>query len=188
MTTHACNNGISACILEEAKALYKRISENKLSRGENRRALIACSIYTACKLNGVPRSIREIALMFQVETAAMTKACKQFQDLLKTNIMSSRQEDFLLRFGSKLDLGNDTVMLCQHVIRAAQDMCIVTESTPPSLVASVIALCCELRKISVSRKHIADVCQISQVTIAKCHKRLSEHSRELLPSADTATS
>lgn len=181
MTTNACNNGISPCILEEAKALYKRIADSKLSRGDNRKALIACSIYTACKLNAVPRSVREIAIMFDVDTAAMTRACKQFQSVLRTNVISSRPDDFISRFCSKLELGHDVVALCQHVTRVVEEMCVVTENTPPALAASIISFCCEHLGVDVPRKYVASVCQISAPTVAKSHKRLNDYRNVLLP-------
>lgn len=175
------NHGISMCIVEEAKSLYKRISESRITRGENRRAIIACSVYVACKSNGVPRSVKEIAIMFDVNKCAMTKACKAFQDLLRQNMSSSTPEDFVARFCSKLGLGPDALSLCRYVIRAADDKCIVTDSTPPSLVASVIMLCCILMGIDVSRARIAEECQLSQVTIAKCYKKLVPHVVVLVP-------
>lgn len=176
------NNGISTCIVEEAKSLYKRISESRITRGENRRAIIACSVYVACKSNGVPRSIKEIAIMFDVNKCAMTKACKAFQDLLRQNLSSSAPEDFVARFCSKLGLGPEALSMCRYVLHAADDKCIVTDSTPPSLVASVIMLCCSLMGLDVSRARIADECQLSQVTVAKCYKKLIPHIVVLVPS------
>ena len=43
----AINSGIPICIIEEAKILYKKISEKKISRGNNRRGIIASCIYKA---------------------------------------------------------------------------------------------------------------------------------------------
>ena len=47
------NNGITQSIIEEAKVLYKNIAEAKISRGSNRKGIIAACIYKACKLKGV---------------------------------------------------------------------------------------------------------------------------------------
>lgn len=181
LTVNAANNGIPSCILEEAKSLYKRVSDTRISRGENRNAIIACSIYMSCKTNNVPRSIKEIATIFNIRTSAMTKGCKLFQEVMKTNVMSSRPADFIPRFCSKLQLGKDIVVLTDHVIRVADDICIVTESTPPSLVASVIYLSCTVLGKQISKKDIAAACQISHVTISKCYKKLAAHLDELLP-------
>ena len=47
------------CIIEEAKTLYKQISETKISRGSNRKGIIASCIYKACIIQGSPRSTQE---------------------------------------------------------------------------------------------------------------------------------
>jgi hypothetical protein len=44
----ASKNEIPQVIVEEAKVMYKRISESRISRGENRIAIIATCIYMAC--------------------------------------------------------------------------------------------------------------------------------------------
>jgi transcription initiation factor TFIIB len=178
----SANHGISQCIIDEAKSLYKRVSDSKkITRGENRKAVIACSVYMACKFNGVPRSVKEIASIFQVDTSAMTKACKLYQELLQTNVASSRPIDFLPRFCSKLELGADVVALCDHVIKITEDLCIVTECTPPSLVASVIYMSCLELRVNVSKKKIAEECQLSQVTVSKGYKHLKDHRNILIP-------
>ena len=61
----AINNGIPICIIEEAKNLYKKISEIKINRGSNRHGIIASCIYKACILQGCPRSAKEISEIFE---------------------------------------------------------------------------------------------------------------------------
>ena len=53
ISLQATNSGISPSIINEAKILYKGISELKISRGTNRNGLIASSIYMSCKVNKV---------------------------------------------------------------------------------------------------------------------------------------
>jgi transcription initiation factor TFIIB len=182
LTINAMNNGIPSCILDEAKSLYKKVSLEKIARGENRQALIACSIYMACKTNNVPRSIKEISSIFGVRPPAMTKACKMFQNTMKTNVVFSKPCDFIPRFCSKLGLGLDTQYLVQHVVHLVEKHAIVSESSPPSLVATVIFMCCQERNLrDVSKADIASVCQISQVTISKCFKRLASFKQRIMP-------
>ena len=59
--------GISSSIIEEAKEMYKILNETKISRGSIRRGLIASCIYIACKKKYVPRSSKEIALIFEIK-------------------------------------------------------------------------------------------------------------------------
>lgn len=183
ITVNATNSGISNSIIEEAKMFYKQVSENKISRGENRSGLIATSIYMSCKSNKVPRSTKEIAKIFNLKTKTMTKGCKKFQDLMQINMDCTTPNDFIQRFCCKLGLDNEIRELCKNVVDKADELCIVSENTPPSISAGTIYLCNIVCGLGISKKDMADACELSQVTLSKCFKKLYEH-RSLLFSAD----
>ena len=181
LTVTSSRNGIQPVILEEAKNMYKKISEMKISRGENRHAIIASCIYMAYKTNGVPRSIKEIAEMFNVRVQCMTKACKTFQDLLTVIVASSAPIDFVNRFCSKLGVGEDFTNACRRMVTKACAMDLLSEYTPPSAVAGCLMLCSDATKAGITKKHIAEVCQISVVTISKCYKHIKPYVDLLFP-------
>jgi transcription initiation factor TFIIB len=179
ITVNAANNGIPTSIIEEAKALYKKLSESKISRGENRNGLIASSIYMSCKSNKVPRSTKEIAKIFNLKLTTMTKGCKKFQDIMNMNLDSSCPSDFIQRFGSKLSIGKEIIELCKHVVSKADDLNIVSENTPPSIAAASIYLCNIICNLGIQKKDLATICEISQVTLTKCYKKLYNYRGHL---------
>ena len=173
LSIHALNNGISKSIIDEAKVLYKQVSEAKISRGDNRSGLIASSIYVSCKNNKVPRSTKEIAKIFNLKTATLTRGCKKFQEIMKINMESTTADDFINRFCSKLGLDNARKDLCRKVVQIAEDHSLISENTPPSVVAGSIYLCNIVYSWNISKKDLALACDISQVTVSKCYKKLS---------------
>lgn len=179
ITVNAVNNGIATTIIEEAKMFYKKVSESKISRGENRSGLIASSIYMSCKSNKVPRSTKEIAKIFNLKTKTMTKGCKKFQDIMKINMESTCADDFIQRFCSKLGLDNEIRDLCKSIVAKADEICVVSENTPPSISAGSIYLCNVVCGLGISKKDMATACELSQVTLSKCYKKLYDH-RSLL--------
>lgn len=168
----ASSNGIAPCILDRAKVMYKSVSEMKISRGANRLGLIACSIYMACKLNQVPRSIREVAAMFDIKVPVVTKSCKVFQELMHLNVMSSTPIDFVSRFCAKLGLPEDITQACQLIVTKIQDEELMTDNTPPTIVAGVIMFVSAMAGIEVDKERLANTCFISSVTVVKCHKKI----------------
>ncbi len=181
ITTNATNSGISNSIIEEAKILYKQLSESKITRGENKSGLIASSIYMSCKTNKVPRSTKEIAKMFNIKVTTMTKGCKKFQDIMKLNVESTTPEDFIQRFASKLNITPEIRELARHIVIKADELNIVSENTPPSVAAGAIYLCIIICKINICKKDLSIACEISQVTLTKCYKKLYENRGVLLP-------
>lgn len=183
MTVNAVNHGIPKSIIEEAKVLYKKISEMKISRGENRSGLIASSIYMSCKNNKVPRSTKEIAKIFNLKVTTMTKGCKKFQDIMKINLESTTADDFVFRFCSKLNMDMEKKKICKAVVKKADEYGVVSENTPPSIAAGTIYLCNVVYEWGITKKELSEACEISQVTISKCYKRLMNYVDHIVPTA-----
>jgi transcription initiation factor TFIIB len=185
LTNTAVNNGINKSIIDEAKTLYKKISELKISRGENRNGLIASSIYMACKRNKVPRSAKEIATIFNLKVSTMTRGCKRFQEMLRMNMDATGPADFIARFCSKLNMDSAMKDYCKQVILKAEEFALNYVNTPPSIAAGAILLCSENCNWGITRQMLSDVCDISPVTIYKCANRLSEYRDILMPNGNT---
>jgi len=174
----AINGGIPACIIEEAKFLYSKIAETRISRGANRKGIIATCIYKACLLQGSPRSTQEIAKIFKLDIKHMTKGCKKFdiimnirnQDNPSINIEGSKSIDFVNRFCSQLNLGKNILDICMHVCEKAEEYNLVSKCIPPSVAAGSIFLVCNLVNININKKDISKTCGISELTISKCYK------------------
>ena len=191
LTSTAKGNGITPCIIQEAKILYKKISEHKISRGANRKGIIASCIYKACKIKNVPRSHKEIANIFKIDITHMTRGCKRFDEIINeqdtqedkviSNMTGSQSIDFINRFCSKLNIGKEIMDICIHVCEKAEEYSLVSENTPPSIAAGSIFLVCSLLGIEIIKKKISTICKISEVTISKCYKKLLKYHEHLLP-------
>ena len=181
--------GITPCIIEEAKVLYKTISEVKISRGQNRNGIIASCIYKACKQKNVPRSHKEIATIFNISVKHMIRGCKRFDEIMNqikqenksSDIVGSKSTDYIQRFCSKLNLGDNILNICKHTCNKAEEFSLVSENTPPSIAAGTIFLVCSLLSLSISKTQISEICKISEVTISKCYKKLLKYHKHLLP-------
>ena len=186
LAARAAAHNISPCIIDEAKTLYKRVSEVHLSRGENRKALLACSVHMACKRNRVPRSLHEITAMFGVRPVAMTRAFKVFEaeladDAAATSATAAGAQDFVGRFCSKLSVPCRVRDACREAIAVIEELELAPSFRPVSLAAAVIFLCCSLCDVPLSWQALESEAQINSYTINKCHKHLLRHIEQLLP-------
>eukprot|EP00798_Chlamydomonas_sp_ICE-L_P026512 gene26512-17589_t len=113
----ALRNGIPQIILEEAKGVYKKASSVKVTRGDNRKAIITCSMYMACKLNHVPRSCKEIGELFGVSSKIVIRGCKLIESRVDDlEVSTSRPEDYIRRFSSKLQMDEIERAFTQHIV------------------------------------------------------------------------
>jgi transcription initiation factor TFIIB len=155
LTINAVNNGIPKNIIEEAKSLYKNLSDKKISRGDNRNGLIASSIYISCKNNKVPRSAKEIAKIFNLNIPTMTRGCKKFQEIMNMSMNSTNAEDFVFRFCSKLNIDKSNSEICKNIVKKIEEYEILSDSTPPSLAAGSIYMCNHFYNWGITKKDLA---------------------------------
>ena len=188
IVNNTSNHGIPAKILDDAKVLYKRASEKKISRGDNKEGLIASCIYYACLMNKTPRSPKEVSRMFHIDLNVLTKGNARFQSLMQINVDCSNSNDYIARFGSRLNLDFEDVQKCKDLAQKLDDLEIVSENSPTSVAAGTIYFYVHHKKLAVTKKQIADICEVSEVTIMKTHKRIQKYEHLLLQDAGASAS
>lgn len=194
----ARRGGISNVLIDEAKSIYKNLSEVNISRGSNRNGLIAACVYVSCKRNNVPRSVKEIAAMFDLTVPELTKGAKRLHDIMNrcrkqihhksaddisTTVKTTGAADFIARFCSSLEMPPNIIQLCRSVAQRATDLGIVDENTPPSVASGCIFLVVQIvptAETPISKKSISSACNISEVTIGKCYKKLYPYRSYLI--------
>lgn len=82
ITIMAQNSGLNQCVIEEAKYMYKKVSEVKSSRRTKKEGMKAGSISLACKMKGVPRNCAEIARICHMKNnKTLRKSIKTFEEI-----------------------------------------------------------------------------------------------------------
>lgn len=192
-----CRAGnIIKCIEDDAKILFKNISECKhqtgdskgryiIIRGSNRDGIIAACVFFACKRKNQTRSPTEIAKIFGLRYTDITKGCKNFQNLIKLRkinlqLSSSQPIHFVSRYCKKLRIRKDHVALAEKIAHNASRLNIASDHTPPSVATSAIMLMAELRGLSLTKKSIAVQFDVSEVTITKTYRKLRDNIRLIL--------
>lgn len=178
---------ISKSIIDNAKILYKNIStikhnngankgKNIIIRGLNRRGLIAACAFYGAKLQGIPRSPKEIADIFDLKLPQVTKGCRKFEELMNYqvnyNIRTSEPKDFIERFSYKLNIKKTYIELAIKIAKNITKLDIASDHQPTSIAAGSILLMAELNNVSISKKMISELFQISEVTITKTYKKI----------------
>jgi len=169
------NNGIPQKVIDDAKIFYKKTSEKKISRGENKEGLIASCIYHSCLINNIPRSSKEISKMFGISHVILNKGNARFQQLLQINVISSNPQDFISRFGSRLGMKLIDIENCKKLIDFLEEKEIMTDNSPTSSAAGILYYYSQENKLNLTKKQFSEVCSVSEVTIVKCYKNLLKY-------------
>eukprot|EP00798_Chlamydomonas_sp_ICE-L_P007638 gene7638-792_t len=158
----ALRNGIPQIILKEAKGVYKKASSVKVTRGDNRKAIITCSMYMACKLNHVPRSCKEIGELFGVSSKIVIRGCKLIESRVDDlEVSTSRPEDYIRRFCSKLQMDEIERAFTQHIVDNIVESDLVCDFMPTSVAAGALYMTNLELNVGLSRADIAQACYLS---------------------------
>jgi transcription initiation factor TFIIIB Brf1 subunit/transcription initiation factor TFIIB len=198
-----CNkHGIMKNVVDDAKLMYKKISECKhidgknkdkfiIIRGANRRSLIAACVFYACKVNGCTRSTKEIAKVFDLEPKEMTRGCKKFALFMKEyhktyNMKSSTPEHFIKRYCVKMGIHKECAESARMIAKNIKKLGLASDHTPPSVAAGAIQLMSKINNLAITKKDISIAFEISEVTIAKIYKKIEPYGKILISDEETA--
>ena len=187
------NSGIPKIFIDEAIAIHKDISEQKMFRGMNRDGIKAASIYLSCRLNGCPRTAHEIAEIFKLDKTSATKGCSMAVNILaniergvspneQTDLCTTTPEVFIDRFCSLLSLNAELTMLAKFIAKKIMNNNIITDNTPHAVAAGIVYFVSQVCNITISKSDISAKCGVSEVTINKCFKKMELIKHDLVPS------
>lgn len=187
---------ITKAIIDNAKILYKNISDLKhtsginkdkyiITRGINRYGIIAACAYYGAKLQNQIRTIREIAEIFNLKLPQLTRGCRKFLNLLadKTiiaNITSSQPYEFINRFASKLKLDEDQINTAINISKNITKLDIASDHQPLSLAAASLLLTANIYELNINKRTIADILGISEVTVIKTYKNIHQYKKIII--------
>jgi len=193
ITDRCRRKGYRKYIIDSAYSLYNNLSQithktgkNKgkkmIIRGNNRKSLIAACVFYAAKLQGTPRSPKEIAGIFGLELTEVTKGCRKFieimgKDIDRYNIKSSRSADFVERFGKKLKLDRKYVDEAIRIANNIAKLDYASDHQPPSIAASSLLLIININGLNISKDEISKIVDISQVTISKIYTKIEKFAQ-----------
>jgi transcription initiation factor TFIIB len=190
------------CIEDDAKIMYKSISECKhmkgknkgksvIIRGINRKSLIGACVFFACKRKNVTRSPKEISDLFKLKYTEMTKGCKNFLRLIKVrkmelNMGSSYPEHFVVRFCNELKLKTQFIEKAVQIAKNIKKLNVASDHTPYSIATGSILIMAEINNIStLTKKSLAVSFGVSEVTIAKAYKKIDQYKHILVDNDKT---
>lgn len=193
ITIMAQNAGIPKIFIDDAIAIHKDISEQKMFRGMNRDGIKSASIYISCRLNGCPRTAHEIAEIFRLDKTSATAGCSMAVKILhniernyepseQTELCSTRPSAFIERYCSRLNVNGELTLLSKFITKKVEQQNIINNNTPHAIAAGIVFFISQNCNLNISKMDIKAICGVSEVTINKCFKKLENIKQHLIPS------
>ena len=165
---------LSNPVKEQSAVLYRRALKEKLIRGRSIDAFIAASIYAACRMLGVPRTLDEVSVASKREKGEVGRSYRiMLRDLdLKPPI--DKPFKFLSKAAHDAGLPGYIEQEAVSILKDATEIHIVQGKDPRGLAAGALYYACELHDFKVTQGNIADAAGISHITLRNRWKGLKE--------------
>ncbi len=163
---------ISANVLEKAAYLYRKALEKKLVRGRSISAMIAASLYAACRDTETPRTLKDSADAANVKRKDISRCYRllHFELELKMHVVDSIQ--CIARISSKLKISEKTKRYAIKVLKEAQERKESAGKDPMGLAATALYLSCVKNGVSITQRDLAEAAGVTEVTIRNRYKGL----------------
>jgi transcription initiation factor TFIIIB Brf1 subunit/transcription initiation factor TFIIB len=175
-------------IIDKAKNFYNITSAYSIKRGASRKAAMAIAVYYACKIKNFSMTKEKLAVIFNISKKKITNSCKDFHDIIyntdktySNSISPVTYEELLPLFSKNLELDNKYTIVALVISKFADEIGILSENTPSSIAIGTLYYVILHYNIDLSKKSIAEKCNISEVTISKTIQKLKNSDKMLKP-------
>lgn len=182
-------NNISKAVGENAKYLYKKISEIKhkiginkgkkiIIRGKNRISIIAACVFNGAQVQKLPLSLKDMASIFDIDVTQITQGIAKLEELLDDEPLLQNNDvidpgKFITSYHGKLGLHRDYIAISIKVCEYLSNDDIASNHQPVSIAAGVILLISILYELKITKKKISSTLNISEVTINKIYNKIN---------------
>jgi len=166
---------ITANVLEKASYIYRKALEKKLVRGRSISAMIAASLYAACRDTETPRTLKDIADAANVKRKDIARCYRLLHHELELKMPVVDSIQCIARISSKLSITEKTKRYAVKVLKDAQERKESAGKDPMGLAASALYLSCVHTGASVTQRDIAEAAGVTEVTIRNRYKGLKSN-------------
>lgn len=165
-------------VRETATFIYRKAVKKRLIVGRNAKDFMIASIYLACRIYNLPRTIDEILENVNIENFNVNtkkKIAKTYKLLKKEfgfKMMPTTPEHYISRFCSKLNLEHKTEKKAEEIIKQSSKKGIVGGAN--CIAAAAIYLAAIVCKEKRTQKQIANITGVTDVTIRARAKEINE--------------
>ena len=171
----ASNLDLQKNLRECSAKIYRDAVEAHLIRGRSIEGVAAASLYAACRMYKVPRTLNEIAEIARVNKKEIGRSYRFISKELELHLNPTKPLDFLTRFVSELELSTDCHKKAKKIIKMAELRGLTSGRGPTGVCAAAIYAASILAQERRTQRIIAKVSQVTEVTVRNRFQELIEN-------------
>ncbi len=171
--------GLPRDVREIASMIYRQCLNKDMLPGRSIEGMATASLYAASRMEGIPRSLKEMHRVSRVEKKEIGRAYRYIDRELELGIGPSDPAKYIPRFTTELDqVSQETERLARRLVEKIKDAELHSGKTPPGIAAAAIYMAGRLCNEAPTQEEIANVTGVTEVTIRERYQDMIEYGDE----------
>lgn len=161
-------------IQETAALLYRKALRRGLVRGRSIAAVVAASLYAACRLSGTPRTLKSVVNTSHRERREITRCYRLLLQHTNQTMPIDGPAKYIPKLASTLYLNQTVQNRAVEIVRDAKQQRLTVGKGPVGIAAAAIYLAAHLHGVDLTQRELATASQVTEVTIRNLYQGLLE--------------
>ncbi|MDV3244798.1 MAG: transcription initiation factor IIB [Nitrososphaerales archaeon] len=165
---------VSEAVTEKAAYFYRKALERKLVRGRSITAMMAASLYAACRDVEIPRTLKDVAAVSNVKKKDLARSYRLLHREMDLKMPVAEATRCVSGIASRARMSEKSQRRAREILLRAKLMGISAGKDPMGLAASALYVACTLEGEEKTQKDVAEAAGVTEVTIRNRYKGLRE--------------
>jgi transcription initiation factor TFIIB len=163
---------IPKSVKDEAALIYRKALDVGLVRGRSISAIVAASLYAACRFTETPRKLNEIVKASSKRRRDITRCYRQIVTKLDLKMPIDTPLKFIQKIALKVGLNQKTQNKAIQILRKARKEQVTSGKGPIGLAAAALYIAHRPQEGNITQCELANAAGITEVTVRNRYKGL----------------
>ena len=164
-----------------ARNLFAKVKKHKSGKGYSHDTLVSTCLLIACRLEGVPRTIKETSNVSKATRIEIARCLKKVIQILEIKTPLTTFGDLLGRFTTILGLPYNVEKMAAHICSKADELSLIPGCAPNVLAAVAIYMASKELGYSKTPDQVQEATGVGDDNIEKRYTLFKSRTAELLP-------
>jgi len=165
---------VSEAVTEKAAYFYRKALERNLVRGRSITAMMAASLYAACRDGEIPRTLKDVGAVSNVKKKDLARSYRLLHREMDFKMPVADATRCVSGIASRAKMSEKTQRRAREILFRAKQTGISAGKDPMGLAASALYVACTLEGDQKTQKDVAEAAGVTEVTIRNRYKGLRE--------------
>ena len=169
---------VTDAVIEKAAYIYRKALDKGLVRGRSISALMASSLYAACRETSTPRNLKDIDKAANIKKKDIARCYRLLVKELELKMPVMNSISCVARIGSKINASEKTKRYAIKVLNKTEKHEVSAGKDPMGLAAAALYLACRNTQVkndeTKTQRDISEAAHVTEVTIRNRYKGIKE--------------